>query len=195
MRYHINSIVKSCYFHLRRLGQIRPLLTQEAANSIAVSTVISRIDYCNSVFWGLSDKDIDILQKLQNRAARIVTRTKLRDHITPVLSSLHWLPVKRRIEYKVLCLAYSCVNGSAPEYLIETIPRHAPSRSLRSASQINLRLPSVDETNKATYGGRAFQNSAPLLWNDLPRSLKESENIQIFRNRLKTYLFKKEFSE
>ena len=189
MNEHINHIVKCCYFHLRRLGKIRKYLTKEAANAIAVATISSRLDYCNSTFWGIPSYEIHRLQKIQNTAARIVSRTKLREHITPVLNELHWLPVDQRINYKVLCLTYLCVHGEGPEYLKETIPQYQPSRNLRSRNQGRLRLPSVEETNKTKYGGRSFENAAPKLWNNLPNYLKNAENISKFRRQLKTYLF------
>lgn len=189
MTAHVNHVIKSCYFHLRRLGQIRHLLTKETANAIAVATITSRLDYCNSTLWGIPSRDLERLQKVQNTAARIVAQTNRRDHITPVLRELHWLPVKFRIEYKILCLTYSCLNGESPEYLKELIPRYNPSRNLRSSNQNRLRLPSVEDTNKSRTGGRSFQNSAPNLWNELPENLKNVKTIDLFRKRLKTYLF------
>ena len=186
---HINFIVKSCYYHLRRLGRIRQCLTREAAATIALATIISRLDYCNCTLWGLPACQIERLQKIQNYAARIVTKSKPFDHITPVLRDLHWLPVKRRIDYKVLCIIYSCVNNCAPEYLRDSIPVYNPPRNLRSSSKLQLTLPSVDDTNKSKFGGRAFQNCAPLLWNNLPEHLKRAKNIPSFRKLLKTHLF------
>ena len=186
---HVNFIIRSCYFHLRRLGRIRPCLTKEAAASIAIATISSRLDYCNSTFWGLPAYQIQRLQKIQNSAARIVSRTNLTDHITPVLNDLHWLPITSRIDHKVLCLAYACINDIAPEYLKETIPLYRPTRNLRSGSKILLSLPSVDDTNKVRSGGRAFQHCAPFLWNDLPEALKKVKTLPLFRKQLKTYLF------
>ena len=189
MTVHVNFIVKNCYFHLRRLGQIRHLLSKEAANAIAVATVTSRLDYCNSCLWRIRGSELDRLQKIQNTAARIVSRQKGRDHISPVLKDLHWLPIRQRIDHKILSLTFSCLNGLAPEYLSESIPRHISTRSLRSNSQSLLKLPSVDDTNKLKFGGRSFQNAAPLLWNPLPEPLKKSKTIQCFRKNLKSYLF------
>ena len=111
------------------------------------------------------------------------------DHISPILKELHWLPVEKRIQHKLLSITYACVNKIAPEYLIETVPRHIPVRHLRSASKLRLELPSVDETNKPRSGGKSFQNAAPKLWNSLPEELQLSKNIQCFRKGLKTYLF------
>ena len=111
------------------------------------------------------------------------------DHISPTLRDLHWLPVEKRIQHKLLSITYACLNHLAPEYLIETIPRYIPLRQLRSASQLRIELPAVDETNKSRSGGKSFRNAAPKLWNSLPEGLKLSKNIQRFRKGLKTHLF------
>ena len=186
---HVSHIVKCCYYHLRRLGKIRNLLTEKVAKSIAISTITSRLDYCNSALWGISEEEIHRLQKIQNSSARIVTRTGPTEHISPVLRNLHWLPVRKRIDFKILCLTYLCINNIAPQYLKDLIPPYESSRILRSSDKLLLSLPSVDSTNKSKSGGRSFQNSAPKLWNPLPATLKKAENIIIFRKKLKTYLF------
>ena len=138
---------------------------------------------------GITSDELNRLQKLQNSTARLVVKSKLRDHITPVLEKLHWLPVKKRIDFKILCITYQCIYGNAPAYLKESIPRYTPARSLRSDGQVLLKLPSVDDTNKVKYGKRSFQNSAPKLWNSLPAEIKSSKNISTFKKNLKTYLF------
>ena len=186
---HISAVVSKCHCHLRSLGKLRSVLTQSAANSLALAMVISRVDYCNSVLWGLPSTQLDRLQKIQNTAARIVTRTKRSEHITPVLHSLHWLPVQKRINHKVLSLAYSCMNHSAPEYLQDVVPIYEPIRRLRSCSQSRFCLPASEDTNKKRLGARAFKNAAPKLWNALPETLKKAESASVFRKRLKTLLF------
>ena len=182
-------IVKNFYFHLRRLGKIRNLLTLKIVHSIAVSTITSRLDYCNSALWGITDEEIHRLQKIQNSSARIVTRTKSTEHISPILRNLHWLPVKKRLDFKILCLTYLCVNNIAPHYLSDLIPCYVPERNLRSTDKLRLCLPAVELTNKSRSGARSFQHSAPKLWNALPESLKRVKNIELFRKKLKTYLF------
>ena len=88
--------------------------------------------------YGLPDSHIAKLQRIQNSAARLVTRTCFHDHITPVLQKLHWLPVRYRIMYKILILTYKCIHGLAPLYLQELIQEYKPTRNLRSSSKLNL---------------------------------------------------------
>ena len=103
------------------LAKLWPFLTQDATNAIAMSLIMSRLDYRNSTLWGLPANQLNHLQKIHNIAAHIVTRTKSREHITPVLRSLNWLPVIKWTEYKITCFKYQCVHETAPQYLQELV--------------------------------------------------------------------------
>nr|KAG5712136.1 hypothetical protein BaRGS_014486 [Batillaria attramentaria] len=171
------------------LWKLRPFLSLPAANSIALALVMSRVDYRNSALWGQPAAQISRLQRIQNTAARIVSRVKVTDHITPVLKALHWLPVQQRIDHKAISLAHCCIHDTAPTYLKELIPVYQTARNLRSAGSLRLRLPSTDDTSKKRYDARSFKNAAPKLWNSLPETVKEAVSITAFRKRLKTRLF------
>ena len=130
------------------------------------------------------------LQMVQNNAARLIVKQSRMDHITPTLTKLHWLPVKYRIEYKILLLVYKCVTGVAPSYLASLIPPYIPGRSsLRSASS-NQRAKQI---TKKKYG--AFSNSGPHLWNNINLDLKNSPSIEVFKKDLKTHLFTKAYKK
>ena len=105
------------YDSVDKVDLFRPFLTQDASNAIAVSLIMSRLDYRNSTRWGLPADQLNHLQKIQNSAACIVTRTKSQEHITPVRRSLHWLPVSKQIEYKILFLTYQCAHKTTPQCL------------------------------------------------------------------------------
>ena len=112
----------------------------------------------------------------------------MREHISPVLSSLHWLPVKHRITYKTLTYVYKALHGLAPEYIVDLLvqPVRPGGRHLRSDDQMNLRVP---WTNLKKLGGRAFAAVAPALWNKLPLEIKSANTLDSFRKHLKTHLF------
>ena len=186
MEKHVNNVCRAASFALHKLGQIRKYLDKHTTEKLVHAFVTCRLDNCNSLFYGLPDKLIAKLQRTQNSAARLVTLTKSRDHISPILRDLHWLPVKSRIMYKILLLTYKCIHGCAPLYLQELIQMYKPTRKLRSSSK-QLLVQSSSSTK--TYGLRAFQHSSAELWNKLPNHIKNAKTLVQFKTSLKTYLF------
>ncbi len=151
----------------------------------------SSLDYCNALLYGLSDKILYKVQKAQNAAARVVTGTNKFEHITALLNNLHWLPVKFRINLKILLLTFKAYNGLAPSYLCDLIDKKLQTYSLRNYDDFLLVEP---RTKLKTYGERAFSKAAPFLWNPLLIDIRRSPNVACFKQRLKTYLFKLAFT-
>ncbi|TKS65741.1 hypothetical protein D9C73_028176 [Collichthys lucidus] len=143
---HISSVARSCRYALYNIRKIRPYLTQYAAQLLIQATVISRLDYCNSLLAGLPACAIKPLQMVQNAAARLVFNQPKRSHVTPLFSDLHWLPVAARVKHKALTLAYKTTSGSAPAYLSVLIKAHVPTRALRSAHTNRLVVPSPSQS-------------------------------------------------
>ena len=187
---HVNGVCKSAYVHLRNIAHIRRYLTQDVTATLIHSLVTSRLDNLNSLLYGLPDTVITKLQRIQNHAAKVIVRKKKSDHVTPILQSLHWLPVPYRIEFKVLLITHKCLNGKAPQYLTSRLHRYKPGRTLRSGDQYLLSAP---RANMRTYGDRAFSVMAPKLWNSLPLDLRKCDCLESFKTQLKTYLFRKAF--
>ena len=191
---HVDTLVRACNYKMRMFGRIRPFLTYEAAKTVAVALIQSKLDYCNSCLWGIDDGQVHRLQVVQNTAARIVSRTRKRDHISPVLKSLHWLPMSERIEHKVISLTYQCYNNEAPEYLGNLLREHRlfTSMALRSSSQARLYEPSnKEDAGNVKHGQRSFSFTAPRLWNKIPLKLKTSGSLKSFKHGLKSFLFPK----
>ena len=186
---HFNSIRKASYYHLKNVAKVLPHVNQANKEVVVHAFVTSRLDYCNALFTGLPKKAINQLQTIQNAAARVLTKTKKRAHIKPVLKSLHWLPVSYRIDFKVLLLVYKSLYNRAPEYISDMLKRYTPCRTLRS-SGTNL-LERQKAKGKRNHGKAAFSYYAPKLWNELPRELRMSESVESFKRGLKTHLFKK----
>ena len=140
---YITSLSKSCFYHIRALRHIRPILSESTANLIASSLVSSRLDYANTCLLGLSAKSTARLQCIQNTLARVVTRSKLRTSTAPLLKHLHWLPVSYLIQNKIALLTYKSLHSTAPPYLSSLIQSYNPTRTLRSSNAHRLITPFV----------------------------------------------------
>ena len=187
---HITNVCRSSYYSLRQIRVIRRSLQRDVTKTLLHAFVSSRLDYCNSLFYGLPKCDIHRLQSVQNSAARIYGGLRKYDHITPVMrDQLHWLPINERIRYKIAVLTYMSIHQLAPDYLTamcrRTIDNIALSRN-RSASNGDL-IPTSFKT--VTYGKRSFYFSAPVVWNQLPVSVRML-TFDAFCKQLKTLLFK-----
>ena len=189
MKPHINSITKACYIQIRNLAKIRKYLTEQSAISLTHGFISSRLDIMNSLLFDIPDYLIDRLQLIQNHSARIIKKERKYCHITPHLIDLHWLPVKYRIQFKLLLLTYKSLHGEGPAYLASMLKEYHPSRDLRSSAQFRLRVPFVHKN----YGKRAFSVAGPRLWNALPLSMKYSPTVNSFKKALKTRLFKEAY--
>ena len=191
MESQINAVCKRAFWEIRNIGRIRPYLNDKSAASLVHSFVSSRLDYCNSLYYGVSKKHQNKLQRVLNCAARVVAKVKKSEHITPTLAHLHWLPIQQRIEYKVLLLTFKALHGLAPEYLAELICQYQPAMNLRSEDQELLCVP---PTNLVTYGDRAFVKAAPTLWNRLPIHVRKLKDVNCFKQVLKTHLYRIAFN-
>ena len=189
---HVAATCKSAWFHLHQINKIKNYLSCDQLKSVILAYVISRIDQNNSLLIGLPKATVFKLQMIQNACAKIIFRAKKFDHVTPLLKELHWLPVEQRITFKILLLVYKCLHGKAPAYLRELLEEYVPSRSLRSASKGLLRIP---ERHYTSTKRRDFAYRGPVEWNKLPKVIRDSDSINIFKCRLKTYLFRIVFSD
>ncbi len=183
---HIAKTARSCRFALHNIRKIRPFLTEHAAQLLVQALVISRLDYCNALLAGLPSNTIKPLQMIQNAAARLVFNEPKRAHVTPLFVSLHWLPVAAHIQFKTLMLAYRTITGSAPTYFHSLLRTYIPSRSLRSASERRLVVPSQRGSKSLS---RTFSFTVPGRWNDLPTPIRNAGSLSIFKQQLKTHLF------
>ncbi len=183
---HISNVARSASFELCKLGSIRKYLTKDSTEILVHAFISSRLDYCNSLYINLPQYLIKKLQGVQNTAARIVSRVRKYDHITPVLKELHWLPVQQRIVYKIALFTFKAVHGVAPEYICELIHVQTDGRYPRRGDNLLLKVP---KSNMVNYGDRSFSVAAPRVWNILPYNVRSSANINTFKSRLKTHLF------
>ena len=173
----INFLSKSCHFHIRDIRRIRHLLPLSAATALANSLVSSKRDYCNSLYNGISQANLNKIQRIQNTLARVVANTSKFEHITPILRKLHWLPIKQRIDYKLCLLTYKTLQIQQPTYLYNSLSFPSHSLSTRSSDSSVLSIPYV----RTSLGKRAFSVIAPRLWNSLPPDTRNSLSLSTFR--------------
>ena len=130
MDHQVNAMTRSMYHHIRRISKVKHCLTTEACAKATITTVTSHLDYHNGLLLGASDKLLHKLQVAQNSAARLLTGTSRREHITPILRQLHWLPVKQRIYHKVLTIIHKSLHCSyCPEYMQDLFLVYQPARN------------------------------------------------------------------
>uniref|UniRef100_A0A672L323 Reverse transcriptase domain-containing protein n=1 Tax=Sinocyclocheilus grahami TaxID=75366 RepID=A0A672L323_SINGR len=188
---HVKAVTKSAYYHLKNIARIRGFVSSQDLEKLVHAFITSRVDYCNGLLTGLAKKTIRQLQLIQNAAARILTRTRKSEHITPVLRSLHWLPVIFRIDFKVLLLVYKSLNGLGPKYIADMLTEYKPNRPLRSLGSSQLEIPRVH----TKQGECAFSYYATRSWNQLPEEIRCAKTLVTFKCRLKTHLFSCAFIE
>ena len=189
MKEHITTVCPASHFHLRNIGSIRRYLTSETCATLVHNLISSKLDYCNSLLIELLETQINRLQRIQNSAARIVSRRPHHEHTTPVLENLHWLPVQQRIMFKVVLFVFKCLKGLAPPYLAEliTVKENSCNCELRSDGCLQ------EKKTNNKFGDRAFSICGPVLWNRLPKCMKEINSLDKFKKELKTHLFREAF--
>ncbi len=179
---HITKTARSCRFALYNIKKIRPFLSEHATQLLVQALVLSRLDYCNAFLTGLPASSIKPLQLIQNAAARLIFNETKRTHVKPLFINLHWLPIAAHIKFKALMFAYRTTSGSAPLYLNSLLQTYMPSRSLHSASERRITVPSQRGTKSLS---QTFSLTVPIWWKDLPNSIRAAESLPIFKKRLK----------
>ena len=173
----MNRALLAGYFQLRQLCPVARSLTADAGKTIVHAFVACRLDYCNSLLHGITDSLLRWLQSIQNAAARLITGTWRRDHITLVLRDLHWLPVWRRVDYKLSLLVYKLLHGLAPPYLADNCILGFLASSdkfchhLRSADVDTCIVPRT----RTRFCDRSLSAASPWIWNSLPPELRRPD--------------------
>ena len=176
--HHTKYLCKSLVCHFRNLFKIRKYLNKESAAKFVYAFITSKLDYCNSLFYGLPNYQLRKLQLLQNMAARFVSCARNFDYIRPILVKLHCLPISYRVVFKLLSQVFKALNGIGPRYLVELLRCQSHSRTLRSNS---LELLLQQKSNTKTYGDRAFSTCAPRQWNNIPLDIRRSNSVSTFK--------------
>ena len=186
---HIKRKCQTAMFNYLRIKNIRKYLTKDATEILVLSLVMSHLDYCNGILYGVDKCDIKKLQRIQNMCAKLVLGLRKYDSSKHALYKLHWLPINARIQFKILTTMFNCSKDQAPVYLTELLTAKVPKRRLRSSDITGCY---VEHMNKnKTFADRSFKTVGPLLWNTLPFDIRNSANVELFKKTLKTLFFGK----
>ena len=191
---HITAKCKVAALNIQYISSIRKHISLESAKQLCYSLVLSHLDYCNVLFIGLPECNTAKMQKVQNWAARVVLKRTRYDSSHQCLFDLHWLPIKYRVEFKILLFVYKALNGCAPDYVSQLLSPAQSSRVTRSTSSpaTSLHMPFI---TRKTFAARSFSVMGPTLWNSLPTHIRLSNSITAFRSQIKTFLFRKAFKD
>jgi len=172
---HVSALCGAGYYQLRQLRPLVQSMTAEDARTAAAAFISCRLDYCNSLLYGLPDTLVRKLQSVQNATARLITGTRHRFHITPVLRDLHWLPIRERFKFKVAFVVHQSLSGQAPLYLADDccLVSDSTQRLLRSADVPTCVVPRT----LSSYGDRTFTAAGSRLWNSLPVQIHNPDII------------------
>ncbi len=158
---HINLVVRNSFYQLRVISKLKSFLSFQELEKVIHAFITSRLDYCNSLYSGLPQSSLSRLQLVQNAAVRLLTGAKKYDHVTPILASLHWLPLHFRVQFKIVLFVFKALNNQALSYLKSLLIPVSSIRHLRSTDRALLSVP------RSRLKTKPFQ-SPPRLCNQLP---------------------------
>ena len=185
---HVRKVCSKVFFGLNKIKQIRKFLSQDVIKTPVHAFVTSHLDYCNSLLYCISKYQLRRLQRVLNAAARVTCLLPRYAHITPALFELHWLPVAPRIKFKIALLTFKALRGFAPAYILNLLQWKQPRRyGLRSDFRQLLLVP---RTKCKTFGDRSFAVAGPRVWNSLPSDVRNTVDLNTFKTKLKTFLFR-----
>ena len=191
LKYHISMKARASALAMYNLKKIRNYLDRSSCLKYANALIFSHMDYCNSLFINLPESTLHPLQRIQNLTAKLILGRSKFDSASAALKELHILPIKARIEYKILLLVFKCLHNLAPTYLSGLVELNASFYATRSSKGLLLKVPF---TTRSSFADRSFMVAGPKLWNALPIHIRQSSSINTFKDALKTYLFRKSFS-
>ena len=191
MQRHISAVRKVCFGVMHNLRNIKEFLDIDTKLTLIKCLIISKIDFCNSLYMNIPQYLINKLNSLLNYCIRFVFHISKRTSTSQYYLKAHILPINFRIQFKCLLLIHKCIHGSAPDYLKGMLKccNMDERYNLRTAGDI-FSLDTVHTARTTVFAHRRFSVYAPIIWNDLPGTLRFSEDTEQFKKLLKTFLFK-----
>ena len=169
---HVTQVTSKCTGSLCQINRVKYLFDRRTLITIINSLVFSKLLYCSSVWANTTKKNIQLLQTVQNFAARIVSGTRKFDHVTPILKQLQWLPITKQLAVRDATMVFKCLNGLAPPYLCQ---------KFKTRSEVH---------NCNTRNRRAFIFRGQKLWNSLPDEFQSITNLDVFKVKIKQHFLR-----
>ena len=190
-RSHIDSIVKTCNFHIRNLYMIKDFVNRKILVTLVHASIVSKMDYCNSLFIGLPIVILKKVQSVLNRAARLIFNLPPRVPTTSLLIELYWLPLKARIEIKICLITFKALKFNQPSYITELLsfPPMNPPR----VCEVQMTLTVYMNLELLERGDLPISSIAPRLYNKLPITIKQIDSLNTFKSHLKAFLFSRAY--
>ena len=186
---HIDNFCHACYFYIRRLRHVHSAMLADTTKIIVCIVVSSRLDYCN----GTTRRHVRIHPGQTSMCPKyprpLVTELRRRNHITPALKKLHWLPIPARITFKVVTVVYYLRERQQPPYLADLISDYIRMRTLRSSTETLL----AEQSFRTNISCRSCRYVATKTWNNIPDDIKIVDSLGLFQNGLKTFLFRQSY--
>ena len=171
---------------LCQINRVKYLFDRRTLITIINSFVFSKLLYCSSVWANTTKKNIELLQTVQNFAARIVSGTRKFDHVTPILKQLQWLPIVKQLEVRDAIMVFKCLNGLAPPYLCQKFKTRSEVHNCNTRNRDRLHIPLC----RTAAGQRSFTFRGQRLWNSLPDEFQSITNLDVFKVKIKQHFFK-----
>ena len=187
----ISKKVQACNMHLRNLYNIRESLDTKTRTLLVTNFILSKIDYCNILLLGCTDKDLRPLRLVINKSLRFIFNVRFRDHITPYYEKAHFLPIRKRIKFKACLLAYKLFYRISPIYLENKIDRYETNLQMQLREGAGSRDGYMFDTKgPEDLKCKTLLSKIKVEWNALPLTLRKNESLPAFKAKLKTKLFK-----
>jgi len=184
---HVTQLTSKCIGSLCQINRVKYLFDRRTLITKINSLVFSKLLYCSSV-WARENEKHELLQTVQNLAARIVSGTRKFDHVTPILKQLQWLPIIKQLAARDATMVFKCLNGLAPPYLCQKFKTrsqvHNCNTSLRNRDRLHIPL------CRTAAGQRALTFRGQKLWNSLPDEFQSITNLDVFKVKIKQHFLR-----
>ena len=184
----ISKKAQGCNYHIRNLYNIKESLDTKTRILLITNLVLSKIDFCNVLLLGATNKDLRPLRMVINKSLRFIYNLSYREHITPYYKKAHFLPIRARIQFKAALIAFKIYYDQAPKYFSDEFTKFSPTAGMTlrencGRDRFMFKLGSNDINVKLLFSKIISE------WNALPLQIRMISTKTLFKSKLKSFLF------